>query len=189
MVNNKPLASRVTRARKVNTLELKEAEKDAIVLELKACNCNYQNVSEKYHINVKVLRNWIARTKTNTKLKSGNGRSSYLTSTQKENLKSLLSGKKLQLRTEEFNTVLNQMVAKTAREQGKQVPQLSRQWKHCLTKELGISTLNAEVTTHARVEGTSDVLNFISFAAMNKLYVEELKVKPHLILNADYGRK
>ena len=52
-------------------------------------------------------------------------------------------------------------------------------------KKAGLREGNAEIATTARAIATSDVYNFVSFAAMNKYMVETKKINEFLILNAD----
>lgn len=54
-----------------------------------------------------------------------------------------------------------------------------------LMKKAGLREGNAEIATTARAIATSDVYNFVSFAAMNKYMVETKKINEFLILNAD----
>ena len=62
---------------------------------------------------------------------------------------------------------------------------ISRQSKNQIYKHIGAITKQAEATTTARATACQDIVNFISFAAMNYLYVCMYKVQPQLILNID----
>ena len=57
--------------------------------------------------------------------------------------------------------------------------------KNSIYKNIGLQAKNAEVTTDARAKACADIVNFITFASMNYLFVEMYKVKSQLILNID----
>lgn len=170
---------------KTNVKYLNKYQKAALVDEYLSTKGEYKVVARKYGIKEGTLRKWVKMNRDGIKFKDGYKKRSYLTEDQESSLKRKLENNKFQIRTEDYVVEVRSMTAETAKIKQQSPPILSRQWYWNLEKKLGIKTLNAEVTTNARAEATSDILNFVSFAAMNYLYVKLLEIRPQMILNAD----
>ncbi|KAJ1439395.1 hypothetical protein B484DRAFT_391782 [Ochromonadaceae sp. CCMP2298] len=98
---------------------------------------------------------------------------------------SMCTGNAVQLRSEDFDAAFNEEVKKKMESAGKIFQQPHEKTLRAFEKKHGIDTKPAETSTDARLVATSDICNFITFAAMNYAFVVLLKIHPALIMNID----
>jgi hypothetical protein len=135
------------------------------------------------------LRQWVKKFNDGVFLHSTGGRPGVIDKEEQKVLVDLHDThggtKRFQVRIEDSVDSFQDAADKTAIKRGYTIGTIDRTTKYRWEKRLKVGDSIAETTTNARAEACEDLMNFVTFAAMNFLFVEIYKVAPQLILNID----
>ena len=145
-------------------------------------------LTKRFNLSARLLYKYAEKAKEGCMFQSVAGRPPLLTPRAESDVLKSLSTSRFNVTTKDFKEIVVQQVSNTALARGKALIDTSTISKRSLARletKLSIKTGNAEATTSARAQATSDLRNAVTFAAMNALMVENIGVHPGLILNAD----
>ena len=155
-----------------------------------AVTTKYKTTSEiagRYNIKVKTIQTWVRRARDGNAIRNGPGRPSVFNEKAKEIMKEKLANAGHTIRASDFQSQCREAAEKALEDQGIAGLNVnfSKTTLNKFQKQLGVQNGLAEVTTDARALQCAEVLNQVSFAAMNHLMIVQKRINPLLILNFD----
>lgn len=172
---------------KVNLLEMSGELKDWLAKQICEGTMTTNFISDRLNIKVKCLQKWARKYKNGICNHSGGaGRPLSISSKASETLSREIRRVGYNVDDIEYEEHLNEAIRASAVEYKKDpdgVRKPSASTIARMEKKHDIRTVNAEVTTNARVEAEADIRNALTFAVMN--FLMRQVAEPELTLNAD----
>jgi hypothetical protein len=164
---------------------LSTAQKTWLGSELAFHNTAILNLVVRFQLPAKLMQKWAAMLRKGVTPNRSGGRPTLLGTPEQKKIVAMCTGNAVQLRSEDFDAAFNAEVKMKVEAAGKIFQKPHEKTLRTFEKKHSIKTKAAETSTDARLVATSDICNFITFAAMNYAFVVLLKIHPALIMNID----
>ena len=143
-------------------------------------------IAAKHGLKPDTIRKWVRKERSGKAFYPKRGRPGSFDDEELENLKAAFNpDKKYQVREDESLELYQKAKDATAKIRNKLAKSVNSSDIRRVDIKLNIRKANAETTTDARAAACADLMNFVTFAAMNWLFVVKYQVHVSLILNMD----